>query len=112
LFIQGVSYCQAITACTIIALLYISRAIYNILAVSPIKVPTFGFGWVNVSDQVCLCFAILLLDIFFVLFQFISKFQNANMKDNKALYRVNHKTFVTVYMLLSINFVLLKKHAK
>jgi len=48
---QGVSYCQAVTTCTIIALLYISRAFYNILAVSPIHLPTFGYGWINVSDQ-------------------------------------------------------------
>jgi len=27
---------------------------------------------------------------------------------NKLVYRVNHKTFVTVYMLLSINLFLLK----
>jgi len=48
---QGVSFCQAIAVCTIIALLYITRALYNILAVSPISIPTFGYGWINVSDQ-------------------------------------------------------------
>ncbi|XP_057315780.1 G protein-coupled receptor 137Ba-like [Hydractinia symbiolongicarpus] len=48
---QGVSFCQAITVCGIIALLYITRAIYNILAVSPIHMPTFNYGWINVSDQ-------------------------------------------------------------
>jgi len=48
---QGVSLCQAVAVCTVISLLYISRAIYNILAVSPIPMPTFNFGWINVSDQ-------------------------------------------------------------
>lgn len=48
---QGVSLCQAVAVCTLIALLYITRAIYNILAVSPIKMPTFNYGWINVSDQ-------------------------------------------------------------
>eukprot|EP00794_Sanderia_malayensis_P019954 gene19954-21908_t len=48
---KGVSYCQAVTVCTLISLLYLSRAIYNIIAVSPVSMPTFNFGWINVSDQ-------------------------------------------------------------
>lgn len=48
---QGVSLCQAVAVCTLIALLFITRAVYNILAVSPIYLPSFNFGWINVSDQ-------------------------------------------------------------
>jgi len=48
---KGVSYCQAVTACAVISLLYFSRAVYNVIAVSPTSMPTFGFGWINVSDQ-------------------------------------------------------------
>jgi hypothetical protein len=48
---QGVSLCQAVAVCAVISLLYSTRAIYNILAVSPIPMPTFNYGWINVSDQ-------------------------------------------------------------
>eukprot|EP00795_Rhopilema_esculentum_P003134 gene3134-1438_t len=48
---QGVSYCQAVTVCAVISLLYLSRAVYNVIAVSPTSMPTFNFGWINVSDQ-------------------------------------------------------------
>jgi len=53
IFLEGqvVSLCQAAAVCTLIALLFISRAVYNILAVSPILLPSFNFGWINVSDQ-------------------------------------------------------------
>lgn len=54
LVFQVVSLCQAVAVCTLIALLYASRAVYNILAVSPIHLPSFNFGWINVSDQVCI----------------------------------------------------------
>ena len=50
--LQGVSYCQAVTVCAVISLLYLSRAVYNVIAVSPTSMPTFNFGWINVSDQV------------------------------------------------------------
>ena len=51
---QGTTKCKAITACTLIIILYSSRAVYNLFAISqPLnKVISFGFGWINVSDQV------------------------------------------------------------
>ncbi|XP_065660890.1 G protein-coupled receptor 137Ba isoform X2 [Hydra vulgaris] len=50
---QGVSFCQAISVCIIIALLYMSRAVFNILAILPVSssIPDFNYGWINVSDQ-------------------------------------------------------------
>ena len=60
------SYCQAATVCTLISLLYLSRAVYNIIAVSPSSLPTFNFGWINVSDQVGSCMLYFILYIFSV----------------------------------------------
>merc|ERR1712038_933925 len=50
---KGTTKCKAITACTLIIILYSSRALYNLFAISqPLnKVISFGFGWINVSDQ-------------------------------------------------------------
>ncbi|XP_046847888.1 G protein-coupled receptor 137Ba-like [Xenia sp. Carnegie-2017] len=49
---QGTSLCQALIVSTIIGLVYTSRAVYNIIAVIPkVKLPTFGYGWINVSDE-------------------------------------------------------------
>ncbi|XP_072026957.1 G protein-coupled receptor 137Ba-like [Amphiura filiformis] len=47
---RGTTPCQATLACTFIVLLYTSRAVYNIIAVTDVC-PSFGFGWINVSDQ-------------------------------------------------------------
>ncbi|KAL5008293.1 hypothetical protein ScPMuIL_013874 [Solemya velum] len=51
---KGTTVRQALVVCVIIILLFTSRALYNLLAVCPplrLKVPGFGFNWVNVSDQ-------------------------------------------------------------
>lgn len=49
--------CQASTVGVLILVLYTSRAIYNLLAISPLRCKnqfsTFDFDWYNVSDQVC-----------------------------------------------------------
>ena len=51
---QGTTLCQASIICIIIGFLYVSRAVYNIVAVIPHGgLPTFGYGWINVSDEVC-----------------------------------------------------------
>lgn len=54
---QGTSVCKALAANGLILLLYSSRAIYNMIAVLPVnrethKLPSFGYGWINVTDQV------------------------------------------------------------
>lgn len=52
---QGTTLCQATIICVIIGLLYVSRAVYNIIAVIPQAkggLPTFGYGWINVSNEV------------------------------------------------------------
>ena len=54
---QGTSVRQALIACVLILFLYLTRAIYNIIAVAPVmknshKLPSFGYGWINVTDQV------------------------------------------------------------
>ncbi|CAB4021401.1 integral membrane GPR137B-like, partial [Paramuricea clavata] len=50
----GTTLCQASIVCIIIGLLYVSRAVYNIIAVIPHGgLPSFGYGWINVSDEVC-----------------------------------------------------------
>ena len=43
---------QAVLCSGVIVALYLSRAVYNIIAVTPIKVPSYGYGWINVTDQV------------------------------------------------------------
>jgi len=55
---QGTSVCQAILVGSVVALLYSSRACYNLVAVaiSPDSVPgPFNYGWDNLSDKVSLC---------------------------------------------------------
>lgn len=42
-----------------VVLLYLSRVIYNIVAVTvPHDVSSFGFGWINVSDEVTFCWKV------------------------------------------------------
>lgn len=53
---KGTSVCQALAACVLILFLYLTRAIYNIIAVTPVTtsshmLPSFGYGWINVTDQ-------------------------------------------------------------
>ncbi|XP_045157233.2 G protein-coupled receptor 137Ba-like [Mercenaria mercenaria] len=53
---KGTTVCQALAACVLILFLYLTRAIYNIIAVTSVtkgshKLPSFGFGWINVTDQ-------------------------------------------------------------
>ena len=49
---QGTTLCQASVICIIIGLIYVSRAVYNIVAVVPHNgLPSFGYGWINVSDE-------------------------------------------------------------
>ncbi|NXL67050.1 G137C protein, partial [Chordeiles acutipennis] len=52
---KGTSVCQAILVGSVVALLYSSRACYNLVAVaiSPDSVPgPFNYGWDNLSDKV------------------------------------------------------------
>uniref|UniRef100_A0A8D2M915 G protein-coupled receptor 137C n=1 Tax=Zonotrichia albicollis TaxID=44394 RepID=A0A8D2M915_ZONAL len=52
---KGTSVCQAILVGSVVALLYSSRACYNLVAVaiSPDNVPgPFNYGWDNLSDKV------------------------------------------------------------
>uniref|UniRef100_A0A8B9PIC8 G protein-coupled receptor 137C n=1 Tax=Apteryx owenii TaxID=8824 RepID=A0A8B9PIC8_APTOW len=54
-FAEGTSVCQAILVGSVVALLYSSRACYNLVAVaiSPDSVPgPFNYGWDNLSDKV------------------------------------------------------------
>lgn len=52
---KGTTVCQAATVGFLIVFLFTSRAIYNLLAVSPLrcknKMSSFNFDWYNVSDQ-------------------------------------------------------------
>nr|CAB3250684.1 integral membrane protein GPR137B-like [Phallusia mammillata] len=51
---KGTTVCQAVSVGIVIVLLYASRAIYNLLAISPLrcsKLSSFNFNWYNVSDQ-------------------------------------------------------------
>ena len=39
--------------CVLVVLLYVSRVIYNLIAVTvPHDLSSFGYGWINVSDEV------------------------------------------------------------
>ena len=50
---QGATTRQGIILCVLVVLLYLSRVIYNLVAVTvPHDVSSFGFGWINVSDEV------------------------------------------------------------
>lgn len=48
---NGASLIQAATVSILTVLLYASRAVYNFIAVTQVKLPGFNFGWTNVSDQ-------------------------------------------------------------
>ncbi|XP_031558571.1 integral membrane protein GPR137B-like [Actinia tenebrosa] len=49
---QGTTTCQATAICIIVVLLYMSRAVYNMIAVTvQHDLSNFGFGWINVSDE-------------------------------------------------------------
>lgn len=49
---QGATTRQGILLCVLVVLLYVSRVIYNLVAVTvPYDVSSFGFGWINVSDE-------------------------------------------------------------
>ncbi|XP_022108553.1 integral membrane protein GPR137B-like isoform X2 [Acanthaster planci] len=47
---RGATLFQTSTACVFIILLYVSRAVYNIIAITR-TCPSFGYNWINVSDQ-------------------------------------------------------------
>ncbi len=51
---QGVTFRQACATCVLVTLLFTSRAIYNMIAVARpfTDMLNFGYGWINVSDQV------------------------------------------------------------
>lgn len=53
-FLQGTTVRKALVASILITLLFLSRTVYNIISISPgIKwAPSFGFDWINVTDQV------------------------------------------------------------
>ncbi|GFO27482.1 G protein-coupled receptor 137c [Plakobranchus ocellatus] len=51
---KGFTVCQAMVTCIIINLLFLSRAIYNVIIISPSMrkaTPNFGYEWINVTDQ-------------------------------------------------------------
>ncbi|KXJ18721.1 integral membrane protein GPR137B [Exaiptasia diaphana] len=49
---QSTTVCQATSICLIVVFLYISRAVYNMIAITvPHDLSTFGFGWINISDE-------------------------------------------------------------
>ncbi|XP_033641628.1 integral membrane protein GPR137B-like isoform X2 [Asterias rubens] len=48
---RGATLCQTSTACVFIILLYVSRAVYNLIAITTTICPSFGYNWINVSDQ-------------------------------------------------------------
>ncbi|XP_071511772.1 G protein-coupled receptor 137Ba-like isoform X2 [Diadema antillarum] len=48
---RGTTVGQACVACVVIILLYVSRTVYNIIAVSWVRCPSFGYTWMNVNDQ-------------------------------------------------------------
>uniref|UniRef100_A0A8C0TZW9 G protein-coupled receptor 137C n=1 Tax=Cyanistes caeruleus TaxID=156563 RepID=A0A8C0TZW9_CYACU len=60
---SGTSVCQAILVGSVVALLYSSRACYNLVAVaiSPDNVPgPFNYGWDNLSDKEYVVFGVVL----------------------------------------------------
>ncbi|XP_022790322.1 integral membrane protein GPR137B-like [Stylophora pistillata] len=49
---QGATTRQGIVLCGLVVLLYVSRAVYNLIAVAvPHDLSSFGYGWINVSDE-------------------------------------------------------------
>lgn len=51
---KGTTLCQAMVTCIITTLLFLSRAVYNVITICPITdktTPTFGYDWINVTDQ-------------------------------------------------------------
>ncbi|XP_041468266.1 G protein-coupled receptor 137Ba-like [Lytechinus variegatus] len=48
---RGTTVGQACVACVVIILLYVTRTVYNVIAVSWVQCPSFGYDWINVSDQ-------------------------------------------------------------
>ena len=52
-FFQGATTRQGIVLCVLVVLLYVSRVVYNLIAVTvPHDLSSFGYGWINVSDEV------------------------------------------------------------
>lgn len=53
IFFQGATTRQGIVLCVLVVLLYVSRVIYNLIAVTvPHDLSSFGYGWINISDEV------------------------------------------------------------
>jgi hypothetical protein len=52
-FLKGSSRCQAVVVTFFTSFLFITRTAYNIFAISvdKMKLPDFGYDWINVSDQ-------------------------------------------------------------
>ncbi|RUS87659.1 hypothetical protein EGW08_004582 [Elysia chlorotica] len=51
---KGTTLCQAMVTCIITTLLFLSRAVYNIITICPLTnktTPSFGYDWINVTDQ-------------------------------------------------------------
>ncbi|XP_027055634.1 integral membrane protein GPR137B-like isoform X1 [Pocillopora damicornis] len=49
---QGATTRQGILLCVLVVLLYLSRVVYNLIAVAvPHDLSSFGYGWINVSDE-------------------------------------------------------------
>ena len=53
---QGATTRQGILLCVLVVLLYVSRVVYNLAAVTvPHDLSSFGYGWINISDEVSAC---------------------------------------------------------
>lgn len=49
---QGATTRQGIVLCVAVVMLYVSRVVYNLIAVTvPHDLSSFGYGWINVSDE-------------------------------------------------------------
>ena len=62
LLFQGTNLWQSWLMCIFIVFIYVSRALYNIMAlVFQHYLPDLGYGLINVTDQVCVNYSELIL---------------------------------------------------
>ena len=62
LLFQGTKLWQSWIMCIFIVFIYVSRALYNIMAlVFQHYLPDLGYGLINVTDQVCVNYSELIL---------------------------------------------------
>ncbi|KAH3851302.1 G protein-coupled receptor 137Ba-like [Dreissena polymorpha] len=50
---KGTTMCKALASCVVIEFVYFTRALYDVIALlkEHKKIPSFGYGWINVTDQ-------------------------------------------------------------